>query len=159
MIILHLINSLRDSSISRIVSKIVEYSGQRGFTFHVGALNGAGEMHEEFCRLGARVADFSEGGGGSLARVKKIRQYIRAHHIDLVHSHTPRALLLTVAALGGGSHPVHVATKHILNSPGDRRFGFLYALLDRVLLYFPDKTGSCQREGLPGDHVLPAHEP
>ena len=138
MVILHLINSLRDSSISRIVSRIVEYSGQHGYAFHVGALNATGEMHDEFCRRGAQVADFSVGTDGSLAQVKKIRKYIRDQGVHLVHSHTPRTLLLTAAALIGGQHPVHVATKHILNSPGDRRFGSLYALMDRALLYFPE---------------------
>jgi len=130
-------NRLCDSSICRIVSRIVEYSGQQGYIFHVGYLNGIGNMHDEFSQLGAQVADFS-GRGSSLARVKRIREYIRAHHVLLVHSHTPRALLLTEAALGTGRSPVHVTTKHILNSPGDRRFGWIYALLDRVLLYFPD---------------------
>ncbi|MHC1696765.1 MAG: glycosyltransferase [Geobacteraceae bacterium] len=138
MVILHLINSMSDSSISRIVSRIVEYSGQQGYTFHVGSLNKIGEMHGEFSRMGARVADFSAGRGGSLACIKKIRNYIRAHRVKLVHTHTPRTLLLAAMALGAGRRPIHVATKHILNSPGDRRFGFLYALLDRALLYFPD---------------------
>lgn len=137
VVILHLMNRLCDSSISRIVSRIVEYSGQQGYLFHVGYLNGFGEMQEEFSHLGAQVADFS-GRGSSIARVKRIRKYIRDHHVMLVHSHTPRALLVTEAALVAGRRPVHVTTKHILNSPGDRRFGWIYALLDRILLYFPD---------------------
>jgi len=41
-------------------------------------------------------------------------------------------------ALAGKKQVIHLATKHLLYSPADRRWGLIYALLDRFSLYLPD---------------------
>jgi len=41
-------------------------------------------------------------------------------------------------ALAGKKQVIHLATKQLLYSPADRRWGLIYALLDRFSLYLPD---------------------
>jgi len=140
MVVLHLVNDFGDSSISTIVRWLVRYFGGEGHTLHVGALNGSGGAREPLERLGARTVDFSSGADGWWACSKRIRDYVRTHGVMVVHSHTPKTLIIAVAALGRVvDRPQHIATKHILNSPGDRRWGLFYSFMDRVLLYFPDQ--------------------
>ncbi len=146
MVILHLINSFGDSSISRIVFRLVGHLGKQGYALHIGALNGTGDMRGEFNRLGALEVDFRGGKGETAESIRKIREYVTLHQVDIVHTHTPRTILMTLVALGMGRRPVHVATKHILNMPGDRRWGLLYSLLDRLLLYVPTHLVAVSRK-------------
>lgn len=136
--ILHLINGFGNSSITRIVRDLVHYLGSNSFTWHVGGLSGPDDMHDEIEALGATVLDFALPGTRSAKTAQRIRKYCTEHRIDVVHTHTPRTILMFLRAFGGRRRPLHVATKHILNAPGDRRWGTLYSLADRLLLYFPD---------------------
>jgi glycosyltransferase involved in cell wall biosynthesis len=139
MVVLHLMNSFWDSSISRIVVRLVRHLGPRNFRFHVGALEGSGDMQTEFARSGALAVDFSAGNRGMMNMAKRIREYVSAHGVDIIHTHTPRTILVAVLALGfRPRRPTHLATKHLLYSPGDRRWGLAYSLMDRVLLYAPN---------------------
>ena len=136
--VLHLINNFGDSSITRIVRDLVRHLGHNDFTWHVGGLHGLGDMQEEFRRLGARVLDFAGADARPAEARRRIRDYVVEKRIEIVHTHTPRTLLTLRLALGHRHRQIHVATKHILNSPGDRNWGLLYSLLDRLLLYSPD---------------------
>ena len=138
MVILHVVNSFYDSSITRIVRNLVRYLGQQDFTWHVGGLHGMGDMQDEFRRLGAKVVVFAGSESDSALTKRNIRAYVEENRIDIVHTHTPRTLLMTRLALGRKPRQLHVATKHILNSIGDRRWGTFFSLLDRLLLYSPD---------------------
>ncbi len=136
--ILHLINNFGDASITRIVRDLIQHLGQQDFTWHVGGLSGAGDMQGEFKRLGATVVDFA-GADATRAKIRhRIRDYVEENRIQIVHTHTPRCVLMLRMALGRRHQQLHVATKHILNAPGDRRWGMLYSLIDRLLLYSPD---------------------
>lgn len=137
MNVVHLLNDFGDSSISRIVAALVRHLGQREYRFHIGVLNDVGDMRREFSRLGAETVDFSDGKRGMLAASKRIRRYVSEHRINIIHTHTPRTILVAAMALGTAHKPAHLATKHILNIPGDRRWGLLYSLADRILLYAP----------------------
>jgi glycosyltransferase involved in cell wall biosynthesis len=129
-------NSFEDASISRIVLRLVENIASHGISWHVGALTGGGEMQSAFEGLDCRVAGF--GANGTESPSRSIRSYVRAHGIDVVHTHTPRTIVATAFALRGLSGVHHVATKHTLYAPGDRRWGLAYWLIDRVSLYLPD---------------------
>lgn len=136
--ILHLINSFGNSSITRIVRDLVHHLGCRNFTWHVAGLSGPDDMRDEIEALGATVVNFALPGARSAKTARNIRQHCDEHRIDIVHTHTPRTILMFLRAFGDRRRPLHVATKHILNAPGDRRWGTLYTLADRLLLYFPD---------------------
>jgi len=136
--ILHLLNNFGDSSITRIVRDLVIHLGSGDFTWHVGGLDGVGDQQDTFDRHGAGVAVFGNAGADFTETRRRVREYVEENRIDIVHSHTPRSLLTLRMALGGRHRQRHVATKHILNSPGDRRWGLLYSLVDRLLLYAPD---------------------
>jgi glycosyltransferase involved in cell wall biosynthesis len=56
-----------------------------------------------------------------------------------VHTHTPRTIIQAARALAGLPAVTHVATKHLLNAPQDRRWGLAFALLDRFSLYLPHR--------------------
>jgi glycosyltransferase involved in cell wall biosynthesis len=134
--VLHLMNSFVDLSISRIVLRLVENLGSRDTSWHVGAVTSLGDMQGVFERLECRVVDFAGDGAGSPRR--SIRSYVREQRIDVVHTHTPRTIIDASLALRGVPRVKHVATKHLLNAPGDRRWGLAYTLLDRLTLYLPD---------------------
>jgi len=150
-----LINSFYDSSITRIVRNLVRHLGQQNFTWHVGGLNGMGDMQDEFRRLGAKVVVFA-GPESSPAKTRRhIRAYVEENRIELVHTHTPRTILMLRTALGSKHRQIHLATKHILNSPGDRSWGVLYSLMDRLLLYTPDHLVAVSDKVLRGITACP----
>ena len=136
---LHLINSLGDSSISRIIMRLVSAPEMNEIQWHIGALSGRGLAREEFYRCGARVVDFSEEGrNGKPQTEKNLRDYVTANKIQIIHTHTPRTIFSAALALHPGHETIHLATKHLLNRPEDRKWGTLFTLLDRVSLYVPD---------------------
>lgn len=129
-------NSFVDSSISRIVLRLVENLESPNISWHIGAVASCGDMQDAFTELGCRVIDFDESGAASSRR--SIRSYVREHGINVVHTHTPRTILDASLAIRGVPLVKHVATKHLLNSPHDRRWGLAYAIWDRFALYLPD---------------------
>jgi len=141
-VILHLMNDFEDASISRIVERLLRHSSLVDLEWHVGSMANQGRMCDSFAARGAHIADFSESRQQGRNVTAEIREYINNHHVDLVHSHTPRTLLAAARALfhnkQANSKVIHVATKHILNAPKDRRWGLLYTLFDRATLYMPD---------------------
>ena len=135
--VLHVMNNVGDSSISRIVQQLVQNLDQQYFNWHVGGLNGLGNMEDEVRNLGAHVVDFSEKQQKT-SSWRSIREYIIANRINIVHTHTPRAIFALYLALFGKSKTIHVTTKHLLITPSDRRWGVQYVLQDRYGLYLPD---------------------
>jgi len=137
--ILHLMNAVGDSSIGRIIQRLVRYSGDQEYSWHVGGLRGPGNMGLDFSGLGTQVVDFSDQTIGSGNLIGRIREYIANHQVKIVHTHSPLAILKAARALAGARYTtMHLATVHLLYAPGDRRWGLLYALLHRFTLYLPD---------------------
>jgi glycosyltransferase involved in cell wall biosynthesis len=146
IVVLHLLSHFAASGIGCAVRVRLQHLGQQGFGWHVGGLRGPVDMKQEFSRLGAQVVDFSDPQIGSGSLPKKIRGYVQAHHIRIVHSHSPRTVLTAAAALAGMRETIHLATEHLLYSPADRRLGLIYALLDRFTLYLPDHVIAVSRK-------------
>jgi glycosyltransferase involved in cell wall biosynthesis len=136
--VLQLMNGFEDSSISRVVLRLVQHLGQQDYSWHIGGLRGLGHMREGFSRLGTQVVDFSDRHDGSRSLTRRIKEYVVAHQVKIVHTHTPRTILAAGMALAGKQQVIHLATKQLLYSPADRRWGLIYALLDRLSLYLPD---------------------
>ena len=136
--ILHLGNVIADSSSGRIVQRLVAHLGDQNYTWHIGGVCGLGDMQEEFLRLGARVVDFSDRRNGSRYLARRIREYISTHQVRIVHTHTPRARLAAATALVSAPRTAHLATEHQLYTSKDRRWGVVFALLDRATLYSAD---------------------
>jgi glycosyltransferase involved in cell wall biosynthesis len=140
--ILHLGNVVADSSSGRIVLRLVAHLGAQDYRWHVGGLDGlVGNLHKEFACLEAQVVDFSDCHNASQRTAKRIRDYVSTHGIRIVHTHTPRARLAAAMALVAVPQTAHLATEHLLYAPQDRRWGLIYALLDRLTLY-------------PADHIV-----
>ncbi len=110
----------------------------------------ASNLMPEFKKRQVQLLDLSHCKNPSTLKTR-LRDYILHNEINVVHSHTPRAILATSAALAGicsgqvEAAPTgakrqiyHIATKHILQNPGDRRWGMIYTFLDRLSLYLPD---------------------
>lgn len=143
--ILHLGNVVADSSSGRIVQRLVVHLGGQRYRWHVGGVCGSGDMQENFVRLGAKVVDFSDCRNGSRYLARRIREYVSAHEVRIVHTHTPRARLAAAMALVAAPGTAHLATEHLLYTPRDRRWGFLYSLLDRSTLYPADHLVAVSR--------------
>ena len=134
--VLHLLNNFGDSSITRIIEKIISNLGKSNFIWHVGALSPTGDMLDNFIALNSRVAVFSNHLEEN-STCHNIKSYISKHNIRIVHSHTPRTILKTSCSIGITSLVKHLTTKHILNYPADRNWGLIYAALDRLTFYLP----------------------
>lgn len=154
--ILHLVNVVGDSSIGSIVQRLVAHLGRRDYSWHVGGLGGLwGSLPKELVDLGARVVDFSDRQNGSKCLTRNIREYVSSREVQIVHSHTPRSRLAAAISLIAAPRTTHVATEHLLYAPRDRRWGLVYALLDRSTLCLPDhivavsQTMRRQLTGLP----------
>ena len=81
-----------------------------------------------------------------------------SHNIHIVHSHTPRTIFdVWLSRQNKGGDPVyHIATKHLLTTPRDRKYGLAYTLIDLISLYLPDhliavsKTMAGKMASMPG---------
>lgn len=135
--VLQLMNGFEDSSISRIVKQLVQQLGQQEYDWHIGGLCGLGDMQEEFRRLGTQVVDFSDRRNGSGNLTRRIKDYVVAYEVKIVHTHTPRTIVAVAMAFAAREQMIHLATKHLLYSAADRRWGLIYTLLDRFTLYLP----------------------
>lgn len=148
-VILHLMNNFHDASISRIVFRLVQHLGVADFDWHIGGLSSQGDMQDMFRSQGARIAAFPDGNDHPGSVTGRIREYVETHKVDIVHSHTPRTLFMACLALrrrSANRQVRHLATKHILNAPQDRRWGLLYTLFDRLTLYLPDHLVAVSRK-------------
>lgn len=140
--VLHVLNVCADGSISRIVERIISCSPAGQFEWHVCSVKGQNGFEKKLEELGARVLDFSLSEGELQNPWQRINFYIRENNIRIVHSHTPRTILEVWKALNLTNHIQrnvrHLATKHLLNRPGDRNWGLAYTLYDHLTLYVPD---------------------
>jgi glycosyltransferase involved in cell wall biosynthesis len=138
--VLHLMNNFSDSSISRIVLRLVQNIGTQDFDWHISALSDMGTLQQEFAKSGCRVLSFTNENNGMGNHRQKIRGYIKNQGIEIIHTHTPRTILDAALAAYGLQNLKHIATKHLLNAPSDRRWGMAFTLWDRLNLYIPDKV-------------------
>jgi glycosyltransferase involved in cell wall biosynthesis len=141
--ILHVINACADGSISRIIERIISLSAEKEFEWHVAAVKELGEFTPNFIAAGATVVNCALNPGNPLSTRQKIKRYVDRHQIQIVHSHTPRTILevwggLNLSQPFSRHAALHLATKHLLTSPKDRKFGLIYSLFDRLTLYPPD---------------------
>jgi len=141
--VLHVINGCVDGSIARIIERIIRYSPKDEFEWHVCHVKGSRPFAEQFERLGVKVVDCSVNPAFSTPSSQKIKQYVVENNIRIVHSHTPRTILAVWNALHSPgssikSNVTHLATKHLLTSPKDRRFGLAFAIFDRFSFYLAD---------------------
>jgi glycosyltransferase involved in cell wall biosynthesis len=141
--VLHVLNECVDGSISRIVERIIGCSPAGQFEWHVCSVNGQNGFEKNLEKLDAKVIDFSFNDGKSLYPWQRINRYIQENNIRIVHSHTPRTILEVWKALNLSTHNQkgivhHLATKHLLTRPGDRKWGLAYTLYDHLTLYIPD---------------------
>jgi glycosyltransferase involved in cell wall biosynthesis len=141
--VLHVQNKCSDGSIARIVERIIAHSPKGKFEWHVCSVNGQDGFEKEFEKINAKVIDFSKRSGESRNPWQKINQYIIENNIHIVHSHTPRTILEVWKALSFGDQlakkkVIHLATKHSLTTPKDRKWGLAISLFDHLALYMPD---------------------
>jgi glycosyltransferase involved in cell wall biosynthesis len=159
--VLHVINECNDGSISRIVERIIHYSEKDDFKWYVCATRGLFGFENIFRALGAQVEDCSINQPNPISTFKRIRDVIQHNKIRIIHSHTPRTIMEVWRAQKNINHPssdqaIHLATKHLLTTPIDRKWGLLYTIYDHLTLYLPDhivtvsKTMANQVKSQPG---------
>ena len=136
--VLHLINGFADASIERIILNFVTHLGTQEYRWHVLGLTG-GTLLPEFEKAGAVAVDLSLPENAALSPTAFIRRYLQQHPADILHTHTIKSILLGARACAGQQKsPFHIATKHILTRPSERRHGLFYAAADRLALYLPN---------------------
>jgi glycosyltransferase involved in cell wall biosynthesis len=138
--VLHLINEFVDGSISRIVDRIILNSDRNSFRWHVGAVKPYGDYATQFINNGAQTICFSKSGQDHVPIYMKVSDYIDYHHIQIVHSHTPRTILEVWRSvlINKQKGVAHLATKHLLTTPKDRKYGLFFTSIDLLSLYLPD---------------------
>lgn len=159
--VLHVINECDDGSISRIIERIIRYSDKDKFKWYVCPTRGLLGFEKNFIMLGAQIVDCSSIKSESSSTSQKIRDVIQRKKISIIHSHTPRTIFEIFRAQKSihqpnTIHAAHLATKHLLTSPKDRKWGLFYTIYDRLTLYPPDhivtvsKTMAKQVKSQPG---------
>jgi len=159
--VMHVLNSCYDSSITRIVERIIQALGNDDFSWTVVGVKGMGERIPILQEYGARMVDASPDSNPNTKPWQIIQQQIREGGVQIIHTHTPRTINEVTKALHLGNPPprhsvVHIGTKHILATPGDRKWGFFFMLADYLSMYFPDylvpvsKTMGIKISKLPG---------
>lgn len=141
--VLHVLNACADGSITRIVERIIGGSPAGQFEWHVCSVKGNKGYEKNLEKLGAKVIDLSLDESETKYPWQRINRYIAKNNIQIVHSHTPRTILEVWKALNLDNHIEkstvrHLATKHLLTRPGDRKWGLAYTLYDHLTLYIPD---------------------
>jgi glycosyltransferase involved in cell wall biosynthesis len=137
--VLHLMNNFEDSSISRIVERLIAFIGNKSIDWHVGGISPNGTMVEIFRGLGAHTTAFMSNGEAKKSTLRTLRGYLQEHDIRIIHSHTPHATIMGAMAARGRQKTQHLATRHSLHRACERRWGLVYMLLDRLSLYLPDQ--------------------
>ncbi len=136
--VLHLINGFADASIERIILNFVTYLGTQEYRWHILGLTG-GALLPEFEKAGAVAVDLSLPENAAVPPDAFIRRYLQQEPADILHTHTIKSILLGARACAGQKRPpFHLATKHILTRPSERRHGLFYAAVDRLALYLPN---------------------
>ena len=154
--VLHVMNNFVDSSIYRIVERIVATLGNESFEWHIGVLGRSGE-HEKLNEMGAQTIRFLPEGKDWNSVNRKMNAYICEHKFDIVHTHTPRTIFYSsMAMFGMKKRPFHLATKHLLTTSQDRQSGALFSALDYVSLYIPDKIAAVSESIATSITALPA---
>lgn len=134
--IMHLVNNLSDSSISRIALDIIRHAPPYGYSWYVGTLSGDGPMSLAFSDAGAVLVDYS-----SSSTTTCLRTDLQNLNIKILHSHSPRTTLSgwkAVSRIPAQIRPKHATTKHLLTGIKDRRWGLIYSLVDYLSLYLPN---------------------
>ncbi len=135
--IMHLLNGLADASITRIVENIVRLSDSADYAWSIGSFRGNGQMAPTLESLGVKIIDYS----GS-SRKEEIINDIFSQRPQIIHTHTPRTTITAWEVLRRFpkvDRPHHIATKHLLTRPSDRKWGLVYSLIDYFSLYLPDR--------------------
>ena len=116
----------------------------RHYQWHIAGLNAYGDMETVLKNLGAEIMHVSSGQAhGPERAARALRNYITERQINIVHTHTPRAIFESSIAMAGmAARPHHIATKHLLTSYKDRRWGIFYSLFDTLTLYLPDRLAT-----------------
>jgi glycosyltransferase involved in cell wall biosynthesis len=134
----HLMNGFGDASIGRIVQRLITHLDRDRFHWIITGINSQGEMVQEFKQTGVDVIDFSSYGNKHTRIDAKIGSFLLNNKVDIIHTHTIKTSLLAAKALGWHHEVIHLATKHILTTPKERRHGWFYTLADLLSLYLPD---------------------
>ena len=95
-------------------------------------------MQPKYDQLGAQTVDFSQPVFPERMIWQRIRRYLEDNQIAIIHSHTPRTIIHAFLATAFLPGTIHLATKHLLTTPQDRKWGLPIALYDRFSLYLPD---------------------
>ena len=136
--ILHLLNTLSDASLNRLVLSLVRGLDGGRYELHVGCLFGGGPFADEMSRAGARVVNFEMQGYRDLAVINRLSRYIRSHDVQLLHTHILRADLVGWLSVRLARRCHLFATKHNLGYVRGEKRHVLRNLLYCVSLYMPD---------------------
>jgi glycosyltransferase involved in cell wall biosynthesis len=136
--LLHLLNTLDDASLNRLVLNLVRGLDQERYELYVGCLFGGGPLADELRRAGASVVNFEMQGYRDLGVISRVYRYIRCHDVQGVHTHILRADLVGwLASRLAGSHYLF-ATKHNLGYTAGQEKRAIRNLLYYASLYMPD---------------------
>jgi hypothetical protein len=92
----HILHDFSDTSVTRIVGHLVSELRPKGYEFLcASAFDSDTSVRVWLDGLGAQTVELQK----SSSVVSAIREYVIAHNVELVHSHTPRTSILTALAL------------------------------------------------------------
>lgn len=110
--VLHLIKSLGRGGAEKLIPETAKMHDKTRFEFHcIYFFHPPENIKEELKEAGVHVKHFPSGNLGLFFQIQRVRNYIRTHEIDLIHSHLPWAGILARFVGNDTSIPI-VYTEH-----------------------------------------------
>jgi glycosyltransferase involved in cell wall biosynthesis len=139
--LLHLVNGLVDSSVTRLILDLVKRLGKERYEFHIGSLSYVDDgMEAEFQRAGAKVVNFGMTGRLDLRVIPQLVSYIDTNNIRLVHTHVLRPDFVGGVAARLSRDPLLFSTKHNIGYIRGQSGWILRNLIYWPLMYLPDQV-------------------
>ena len=135
--VLHFLNAVAESSITSMVADQIRSFDADRYEWHVIGLRGV-ETTSPFDGHDVTVVDFQESASGFARLRRDLKDYIRRHNIQLVHTHTPRATVIVSLTLGYPRRAKLVTTKHSPVATERASLEWLFTMVDRAATYAPD---------------------
>ena len=134
--VMHIIPTLADCSITRIVLHIAQHLGQQDYEWSVVSTEPSGAMEAIYEENGVKV--FFLPGPDHFSRAMQLKRMLSSESVDILHTHTPKTTVITwIARLLNKQYTKCLYTKHLFGS-NYRKLEWVYKFVEIISLYQTD---------------------
>jgi glycosyltransferase involved in cell wall biosynthesis len=139
--LLYLVNAFGDSATCTLVLSLIKGLDRDRYDVHVGCVKCVGGPGAtQFQRAGAQIVNFGVSRHRNLKVIPQLVSYIKAHNVQMVHTHILRPDLLGGLAARLARHPLLFSTKHNAGYVRGQKGWLLRNLFYWPAMYLPDQV-------------------